>query len=139
MVCVGNICRSPMAVALLRRQFAGRDITIESSGLAAMSGHPVDAMAEVVLARHSLSMDAHVARQIKQQHLLSADLVLGMEQRHMAALRALEPRARSKMALLGKWQDDAEVADPYGRDLAFFERTFMTIETLAGDWTQRLD
>nr|MDQ3057872.1 low molecular weight phosphotyrosine protein phosphatase [Pseudomonadota bacterium] len=60
------------------------------------------------------------------------------EQRHMAALRALEPKARSRMALLGKWQGDAEVADPYGRDLAFFERTFVTIEALANDWMQRL-
>lgn len=128
-----------MAVALLRRQFACKDISIESSGLAAMNGHPIDAMAEAVLGQRSLCMADHVARQIKQEHLLSADLVLAMEQRHMAALRALEPKARSKMALLGKWQGDAEVPDPYSRDLAFFERTFLTIEALAGDWAQRLD
>lgn len=127
-----------MAVALLRRQFAGQQITIESSGLAAMAGCPVDPMASAVLAVRDLALPTHVARQIKQEHLLSADLVLTMEHRHLAALRALEPSARRKMSLLGKWRKDAEVADPYGRELAFFEQTFLQIETMVADWPPRM-
>lgn len=127
-----------MAVALLRREFAGREVSIDSSGLAAMAGYPVDAAAEQVMASRGLSMAAHVARQIRQEHLVAADLVLAMEQRHLSALRALEPKARKKMSLLGKWRGDAEVADPYGRDLAFFEETFVKIERLVGDWPGRI-
>ena len=55
-VCVGNICRSPMAEVLLRKHLGGGDeVTVESAGLAALVGHPIDPLAQAVLADHGLS------------------------------------------------------------------------------------
>ena len=56
-VCVGNICRSPMAEVMLREYLGGEDsvIAVESAGLAALTGNPIDPLAERVLADHGLS------------------------------------------------------------------------------------
>ena len=62
-VCVGNICRSPMAEIMLRERLAGR-LQVASAGLAAVAGAPIDASAEVVLRANGLSGKDHVARKL---------------------------------------------------------------------------
>ena len=50
-VCVGNICRSPMAEGLLRERLSasGKSVRVASAGLQALAGHPADAMATALL------------------------------------------------------------------------------------------
>lgn len=137
-VCVGNICRSPMAVALLQRELAGRDVHIESAGLAAMVGHPIDPQAAAELRTHGLSLDAHIASQISADRIQRADLILAMERRHIAALLAMQPKARKKISLMGKWHGDVEVADPYGRKPEAFAAAYDALETAASSWKARI-
>jgi protein-tyrosine phosphatase len=99
-VCVGNICRSPMAEALLREHLRGRDVTIESAGLAALVGKPIDVDAGAVLAGHGLAADAHCARKLTPELVSAADLVLVMDQRQLSAVRAIAPQATGKTFLL---------------------------------------
>jgi protein-tyrosine phosphatase len=137
-VCVGNVCRSPMAVALLRQRLAGCEVTVESAGLAAPVGRPIHPLAETVLAMHGLSLRQHVASQIQHARVAEADLVLAMEPRHVAALQAMEPKARKKTFLLGKWHDNAAIRDPNGKDLAAFERAYVQIESYSDAWLARI-
>ncbi|MCL1634898.1 low molecular weight phosphotyrosine protein phosphatase [Luteimonas sp. SX5] len=137
-VCVGNICRSPMAEALLRHRLAGRDFAVGSAGLAALRGNPIDPLAEQVLAAHGLSAKAHIARQIEQALIDRADIVLTMEKRHMAALRALSPQSSGKIFLLRRWRDGADIPDPYGRKLDEFERAYDMIHSAMDDWISRV-
>lgn len=137
-VCVGNICRSPMAEALLRERLRDRDIVVESAGLAPLTGKPVDADAAAVLAGHGLAADAHCARKITPELIASADLVLAMDQRQLAAIQAIAPEARGRTFLLGRWIDEVDVPDPYGQARPVFEQTFALIRRAVDAWVERL-
>ena len=102
-VCVGNICRSPTAEVLLRNRLQGVATVVESSGLAAVIGSRIDPVAESVLVEHGATGESHVARQITQAQIRSADLVLAMEKRHVSAVHAMAPHARGKTFLVGRW------------------------------------
>ena len=102
-VCVGNICRSPMAEVVLRKHLGGGDeVIVESAGLAALVGNPIDPIAERVLADHGLTGQGHAARQVTEAMISKADLVLAMQRRHVGAIHAIAPQARGKTFLVGQ-------------------------------------
>jgi len=137
-VCVGNICRSPMAESALRHRLAGEAIVVESAGLAALVGNPIDPLAESVLVEHGLSAKHHVARQVDASLIGAADVVLAMDRRHVSAILALAPHARGKTFLLGRWQGDIEIADPYGQPRDVFEQTYRMIDEAVGSWRMHI-
>ncbi|WP_407354028.1 low molecular weight protein-tyrosine-phosphatase [Luteimonas sp. R10] len=137
-VCTANICRSPTAEALLRHRLPGDAVTATSAGLLALAGHPIDPRAEAALAARKLTAAGHVARQLTPALIAQADVVLAMEKRHLAALRALAPDARDRTFLLGKWLRNAEIVDPYrGSDLDF-ERSCGLIGDALERWSRHL-
>lgn len=137
-VCVGNICRSPMAEAMLRARLRGREVDVGSAGLAALVGKPVDDDAAAVLAAQGLALESHCARKITPELIAGADLVLAMDQRQLSAVRAIAPESRGKTYLLGHWIGGAEIADPYGQARPVFEQTFALIERAVDAWIARL-
>ncbi len=136
-VCVGNICRSPMAEAALRHGLPPR-ISVQSAGLAARAGDGVHPVAARILDAHGWSMPSHVARQLHPGMLDEADLVLTMERRHANALIAISPRVRARLHLLGRWERNREIRDPCGRAPAEFERAFADIRRCAQQWCERI-
>lgn len=136
-VCVGNICRSPTAEWLLRHRLKRDGLTIESAGLAALVGKPIDPMAESVLREHGVSAAGHVARQVSPELINAADIVLVMDRRHMSAVHAQVPHARGKTFLLGRWQNELAVPDPYGKPRSAFEDAFRMIDTAVDSWLSR--
>ncbi|VDZ89757.1 tyrosine phosphatase [Lelliottia amnigena] len=62
-VCVGNICRSPTAERLLKNYQP--NLIVESAGLGALVGKGADERATNVAQEHDLSLDGHVARQVR--------------------------------------------------------------------------
>lgn len=138
-VCKGNICRSPMAEVILRERLkASEAVSIESAGLAAMTGYPMDPSAARVLAMHGLDGGTHVARQVDIAQLRDAHLVLAMEKRQVVALQAMAPWTRSKTFLLGKWNRNAEIPDPYGRSDDMFESVYSMIAVAMDEWIVRM-
>jgi protein-tyrosine phosphatase len=137
-VCVGNICRSPMAEALFRERLRERGIIVESAGLAPLTGKPVEPDAAAVLTTHGLAADGHCARKITPELIASADLVLAMDQRQLAAIHAIAPEARGRTFLLGRWIGEVDVPDPYGQPRAVFEDTFGLIKRAVDAWLERL-
>jgi protein-tyrosine phosphatase len=137
-VCVGNICRSPTAEYLMRDRLRGRGTHVESAGLAALVGQPVDPMAEAVMEAHGLTAAGHVARQVSQEMISAADMVIAMDRRHVSAIQALAPHARGKTFLLGRWQGDVPIPDPYGRDRAAFDKAYTMIRDAVDSWHSRL-
>jgi len=138
-LCVGNICRSPMAEVLLRKHLGeGSDIVVESAGLAAVVGNPADPLAEKVLGHNGLSAEGHVARQVTPEMIGRADLVLAMQKRHVDAIHAISPQARGKTFLLGRWEGNCEVPDPYGKTLPVFEENYRLIERTVRAWRMHL-
>jgi len=136
-VCVGNICRSPMAEAVLRRRLPD-GFAISSAGLAARIGDGVHPVAAEVLREQGYAAYEHQARQFERVMIDDAELVLTMEQRHSRALMALAPTLRGRLHLLGRWDGQREIRDPCGRPKASFEEAFEQIERAAQLWCTRI-
>ncbi len=122
-VCLGNICRSPTAEAVMahRLEFDDLDVhvEVESAGTGAWhAGHPPDERARDEAVRRGIAMGG-TARQFVADDFARFDLVLAMDSDNAAALRALAPDddARTKVFLLRKFDpeahDDQDVPDPY--------------------------
>lgn len=137
-VCVGNICRSPTAEYLLREALLGSDIAVGSAGLGARIGHPIESTALATLQHHGHHPPFHRARQLTTELAHEADLILTMEQSQIQSTIQLAPEARGKIFLLGKWQSEQEIPDPYRQGPAAFEQSYGLIERAVASWAERL-
>jgi protein-tyrosine phosphatase len=137
-VCVGNICRSPTAEYLFRHRLSATDINVESAGLGALAGNGMDATALAVLADHGIDGGAHVARQLNENMLRSAELVLVLEKRHVATIVQTAPQVSGKVFMLGKWQGDRNIPDPYRQHRVAFEHVYDLIDDAISSWVERL-
>lgn len=129
MVCLGNICRSPMAAAVVRHLAAAhpqaKAWTIDSAGTGGWhAGNPADPRTIAVLKRHGVP-SGHCARQVRTSDFTAYDRLLAMDRQNLADLRERAPRdASAVIELLGDYdpQRVAEVPDPYyGGDDGFAE------------------
>jgi protein-tyrosine phosphatase len=93
-VCLGNICRSPLAEAALRAQAVanGLALTIDSAGTSALhAGNPADPRAIAEAARHGIDLSAHRARQVTVQDFMQFGRIYALDQRNLIDLKALAP------------------------------------------------
>jgi len=149
LVCLGNICRSPMAETVLRAALAeaGLDgaVVVDSAGTGDWHiGQPMNSGARAALATRGYDGSAHRARQIEPSWLARRDLVLAMDARNLADLRRMAGAAgRDRIRLFGEVgglsglkgrdrrgpgdrrgrgdeADGAEIPDPYGGNAAEF-------------------
>ncbi len=136
MVCVGNICRSPIAEVLLKHQQP--QLNVYSSGLGALVGKPADPFSVELMAEKNIDLSNHCAQQINSVLVSASDLILTMEQKHIEAIRSQFPEARGKVFLIGKWLDNQEIPDPYKKDKAAFASAASLIESGLNAWQKKL-
>jgi protein-tyrosine phosphatase len=121
-VCVGNVCRSPMGAALLAERLRGRpSARVASAGLAALVGRPAEPEAVALMAERGLDLSGHRATQVTPELLAAHDLVLVMEAGQVRAVEALAPAMRGRVHRLGRF-GDFDVPDPFQQPRAAFER-----------------
>ena len=137
-VCVGNICRSPLGEALLKQSLAGKDIRIASAGISALVGKPMEPTALEILREHGGDHPDHSAQQFTSELARNYDLILTMEPRHIQDITRIAPEARGKTFLLGKWQGDKAIPDPYRQQRPAFEHVHKLITQATADWTKYL-
>jgi protein-tyrosine phosphatase len=135
-VCVGNICRSPVGERLLRQALPDRDVS--SAGINALVGKPADKTASAVAAAHDLSLHGHVARQFTAAMGAAHDLILVMEPGHKREITRMAPQLAGRVMLFDKWTGDTGIADPYLRSTEFHEKTFAALSDAAAAWAGRL-
>lgn len=134
-ICIGNICRSPMAKYLIKKQHP--DLQIDSAGLSAMVGHPADDKAIACMDVLNIDMRSHIAKQINAELIKKADLVLVMSSNQQKHIEHTWPFAKGKVFRLGHWQGQ-NVPDPYQHDQAFFEETCRNIQSYVADWKSHI-
>ena len=127
-VCVGNICRSPMAEAVLseRLRSRGASATVESAGIAALVGKPADPVAQELMRELGLDISAHRARQLTPEIIRSFELILVMEAEQQRAVESILASARGRVHRIGRW-GSFDVPDPYRRGRDEFERALELI------------
>ncbi|WP_179233466.1 low molecular weight protein-tyrosine-phosphatase [Burkholderia sp. AU16741] len=134
-VCTGNVCRSPATQALLSRALPGR--TIESAGLAAIGGTPIDPVMNELLAARGFGGASHRARRVDDRVCRWADLILVMEtaQRHL--IERSHPMTRGRVyRLTERYRTD--VPDPYRRSRHVYDYALKLIEHGVVDWADRI-
>ncbi|MCM0612647.1 low molecular weight phosphotyrosine protein phosphatase [Marinobacter sediminum] len=138
-VCIGNICRSPMAEYLLRARLpenGGKEVY--SAGIGALVDEAADDTALELLKEQGIDAIAHRAQQVTQEMLVDADLILVMEESHLKRLHEIAPQIRGRAFLLGKWQNDQPVPDPYRQQRPAFEHAFKLIDQAIESWLKHL-
>lgn len=138
-ICTGNICRSPMAEALMAQQVAQLSLPaqISSAGLSALSGHPADPMAQRLLQEKGLDLSAHRGRQATTELLLAADLILTMESWQVKKIQYILPSLCGRIHRLGKW-GEYDIFDPFQKTLDHFSRALALIEQGVKDWQDQI-
>lgn len=138
-VCTGNICRSPVAEAMLRCLLPQRDIA--SAGLAALEGQGVAPQARALADTEGLDVTGHQARQLTGDMLIAHDLVLVMSEGQRRAVGELAPEALGKTLLLGRWLESGkgrDIPDPYRKSDEAFAHVHKLLKTSTEAWAQRL-
>ena len=137
-VCLGNICRSPMAEGVFRHLVAARGATerfhIDSAGTGAWHvGEPPDSRAQEVVGSRGIDISAQRARRIELDDFERFDMLLAMDRSNQTVLQRLAPEPhRDKTKLLLSFAPDCkrkDVPDPYFGGADGFEHVLDLIES----------
>lgn len=140
-VCMGNICRSPLAEGIARHAFdaagAAHTVRFDSAGTHAYHvGQPPDSRAIAVAGRFGVEIGGLRARQVDTVDFARFDLILAADRHNLAELERLRPDlAKAELDLLLPWcgLSSQEVPDPYYGDVRDFEQVFQLLsEAMAG-------
>lgn len=134
-VCVGNICRSPIAEAFLKKYYPKKNI--DSAGLSALVGNPVDPKSQQVVSSDGIDMSDHVAKQIDEQLVMTADLILTMSENQTKWIEDRWPHCRGKTFRIGHWLGK-DIADPYKHGKSAFETAKQDIVDSLEQWTDKI-
>lgn len=136
-VCIGNVCRSPVGERILQAKLPS--ISVTSAGLGALVGHSADADATEVAASHGVSLDGHKARQFTSELGTCQELILVMEPEHRKEIGRIAPQLLGKTMLYGHWTDGRAIEDPYRTSREFHELTFEKVDAAGNAWASRLN
>lgn len=137
MVCMGNICRSPMAEGVLRGKLAQAGLAdavrVDSAGTHGFHrGAAPDPRAVAQAARRGWRLDGQKSRPVVDEDFTRFDLLLAMDADNLAELRERCPAPQAdRLGLLldhAPWLDSREVPDPYYGSVAGFDHALDLIE-----------
>ncbi len=141
-VCTANVCRSPVAEAVLRdrlKKIGTDDWELGSAGTWAYPGQSAAEFSIQLMAEQGLDIEDHASQIISGKLLSNSDLVLCMELGHVEALRAEFPDERAKIYLITEMSDrHYSVVDPYGGPLNSYEDMVEEVTMLIEEGMDRI-
>jgi protein-tyrosine phosphatase len=137
-VCLGNICRSPMAEGVFRKLLRERDLEgvfeVDSAGTGGWhEGEGADRRTIQTLERHGAGFP-HVAREIRSSDA-DFDVILAADRANLRELQRRLPSAHAKLRLM---IPDTEIPDPYLGAQDGFERIYALLEVSLGNLLEEL-
>ena len=142
-ICSGNICRSPMAVALLRQKLEDRQIkaVVISAGTLGLQGRKASEYARLAISEVSSEMgeiiEQHRSQGISPPMLQMADRLVVMAPRHERHIQRMVPQVARSIVRLWEYADDrtlSQIPDPVGHDADVFRRCRDLIEGCLDKW-----
>jgi protein-tyrosine phosphatase len=145
-VCLGNICRSPLAEGVFRSVLAERgmadDFQIDSAGMGDWHADQAPDHRSIAIARtNGLDISGQRARAITEEDFRRFDLILGMDRKNIVELLEIAPAAfRDRIHLFLDFAGSGakEVPDPYFGDAAGFAETYRLIRAGSEGLAERL-
>lgn len=135
-VCVGNICRSPVGERLLA--MACPELRVESAGIGALAGHGPDETATQTAIAAGVGLSGHIARQFTAEIAAPFDLILVMEKGHAEVIRQQVPQMGGKTMLYSQWTGKKDIADPYRKSTEFHALVFEQLQQASAGWAEKL-
>lgn len=112
-VCTGNVCRSPAIERLFRAAFGARSgVKVRSAGTGALVGEPIQPPMAKLLAAREVDASDFAARQLTEDHLVGADLVLTATREHRATVVEAAPAVLRRTFTVREFARLAEQVDP---------------------------
>ena len=144
MVCLGNICRSPMAEGILRSKITGLNIEVDSAGTSAYHiGENPDSRAVLAARRHNVNIAPLQGRQFTSADFDNFDLIYAMDKSNLTNILALARTAedKAKVRLILNEIDpksDGEVPDPYFGGATGFEDVYNLLDRATDKILERI-
>ena len=120
-ICIGNICRSPIAEGLLKRALPEK--TVRSAGIGAMIGYPADPFAIQLMQEQGIDITEHRAQSLLTWMVNEADIILTMDVEQKRFIEQKYATSKGKVFRLGEF-DKYDIPDPYRQDLDVFRQTY---------------
>ncbi len=147
-VCTGNTCRSPMGEALMKQRFAeklnceigeleSRGVTVQSAGIAAMSGSRASQEAVDAMRERGLDLSQHCSQPLTDTLVRDADIILTMTRGHRDAIVSHVPQVASRTKLI--CLDESDVSDPIGGTPDVYSQCADQISGQLAQWVEQLD
>jgi len=125
LVCTANVCRSPVAEALLKQRLHEQgynDWVVKSAGTWATFPRSASRYSIELMAERDIDIHSHRAQMIDESLLRESDLVLCMEEGHVEALQIEFSTYRAKIYTLSEMVAKRySIADPYGGPRSAYE------------------
>ena len=124
MVCLGNICRSPLAEGILKNKLSSTHFRIDSAGTESFHiGKPPDYRSIKIAANHGIDISLQKARPFQLEDFNLFDKIYVMDRNNLKVIEQLAETSeqRDKVSLILK---NEEVPDPYYGDESDFEMVF---------------
>lgn len=119
-LCLGNICRSPMAEGFLKRELPEK--IVMSAGISAMTGYSADPLSVQLMQKHGIDISAHRAQNLTDWMVDAADLILTMETEQTRFVEAAYPSFAGRIMRLGQF-GEFDVPDPYRQGIDAFRQS----------------
>lgn len=133
MVCLGNICRSPLAEGILKSKIDPSKIYVDSAGTAGYHiGYAPDPRSIEVAKKHNIDISRQRCRKFQMEDFYSFDYILVMDKENYSNVCSLAPsedhKKKVRLLLEGTGSNYLEVPDPYYGEQDSFEEVYHLID-----------
>lgn len=144
MVCLGNICRSPLAEGILGSKVDPAKVQVDSAGTAGYHiGKSPDPRSMAVAREHGLEIGHQRCRKVSRADFMRFDLIYAMDRDNYANLIEMAPgpeeAAKVRMILEGLQGEGPEVPDPYYGTARDFEQVYEILDRACGALAKKLN
>jgi len=137
MVCEANICRSPLAEAML--ESICPELSADSAGLTARDHDAADATCIELAREVGLDLSEHQSKRVTRDLLSGNDLILVMTPEQKGRLAQRYPEISGKVMLLGQWTNQGTtISDPHRKSREAYQQVFDQIRAACHGWAEKI-